>query len=112
DKVRQWGLAALDAGEDFMTWQGVTGVLGKYLESDWPNRKRTARVALLGSYTTAQFKHLLAIAAIKYGVQIEIHESHYGQYQQEIIDPESDLYAFKPNFVILAVHAGQLRLPA
>src|SRR5690606_25928420 len=39
-------------------------------------------------------------------------ESHYGQYQQDIIDPNSGLYAFKPNFVILAVHNGEVRLPA
>lgn len=112
DKVRQWGLAALDAGDDFMTWQGVAGMLGKYLKTDWPNRKRTARVAILGSYTTTQFKQLLAVAAIKFGVQVEIYESHYGQYQQDIIDPGSELYAFKPSVVIMVVHGGELRLPA
>jgi len=111
DKARQWALAALDSGDDFLTWQGVAGVLGKYLKTDWPNRKRTARVAILGSYTTTQFKQLLAVAAIKFGVQIELYESHYGQYQQDIIDPNSELYRFKPDFVILVVHAGELRLP-
>jgi FkbH-like protein len=112
DKVRQWGLAALDAGDDFLSWQGVVGLLSKHLKSDWPGRKRTARVALLGSYTTTQYKQMLALAAIRFGVQIELYESHFGQYQQDVIDPASELYAFKPDFVILVVHAGELRLPS
>lgn len=111
-KVRQWALSALDAGDDFMTWQGAAGLLAKHLKAEWPGRKRTARVAILGSYTTTQFKNLLAVAAIKYGVQIELYESHYGQYQQDIIDPSSGLYEFKPNFVVMVVHAGELRLPS
>ena len=53
---------------------------------------------------------MLCLAASRFGIAIELYESHYGQYQQEIINPESGLYAFGPEVVILAVHEKDLRL--
>ena len=53
---------------------------------------------------------MLCLAASRFGIAIELYESHYGQYQQEIINPESGLYAFGPDIVILAVHEKDLRL--
>ncbi|MGZ9189990.1 MAG: HAD-IIIC family phosphatase, partial [Nitrospira sp.] len=45
------------------------------------------------------------------GIAVELYESQYGQYQQEVIDPKSGLYAFGPDIVVLAVHEKDLRLP-
>ncbi|MCC6239319.1 MAG: HAD family hydrolase [Phycisphaerales bacterium] len=111
DNVRHWAMASLDDGDDFLTWQGVTGLVKKYFAGSWSGFQRQARVAILGSYTTVQFKQMLAVAAIKYGIQLELYESDFGQYQQDIVDPDSRLYRFDPQFVILATHAGEVHLP-
>ncbi|SQD95907.1 FkbH like protein [Parafrankia sp. Ea1.12] len=73
---------------------------------------RSARVALLGSYTTAQLAALLPLAAARAGVAVEVYECGYGQYRQEVLDPGSGLYRFRPDVVILAVHEGEAALPA
>ena len=72
---------------------------------------RSTKVALLGSYTTTQLGAMFCLAASRLGIAVDLYESHYGQYQQEVIDPESGLYAFGPDIVILAVHEKDLRLP-
>jgi FkbH-like protein len=66
---------------------------------------------VLGSYTTTQLTALLPAAAARTGVAVELYESGYGLYRQEVLDPGSGLYAFGPDVVILAVHAGELDLP-
>ena len=109
EKVRQWALSALDGGDDFLIWQGASNLLSRYSVAHWTTTRRTARIAILGSYTTTQYRQMLAIAAARAGVAVELYESHFGQYQQDILDPQSPLYAFKPQFVVLAVHSGELR---
>ena len=104
----KWALAAVTAGEDFATWQAgaalVDGAAGGLVA-------RQARVAVLGSYTTTQFMPILRLAALQAGIQIELYESAYGQYRQDILDPDSALYRFAPDFIVLAVHEGDLGLP-
>ncbi len=103
----QWALAVTDAGGDLSAWLAAAGVLRKSA----PRLPRAARVAVLGSYTVDQFAALLPLAAARSGISAEIYTCGYGQYRQEILDPTSDLYAFAPDVVILAVHAGAADLP-
>jgi FkbH-like protein len=51
------------------------------------------------------------LAARRVGIGGEIYESPYGQYEQEIINPQSPLYEFRPDVVVLAVTERDLRLP-
>ncbi|MDR4472566.1 MAG: hypothetical protein MRJ92_07910 [Nitrospira sp.] len=61
--------------------------------------------AIAGSYTTTQLGTLLRLAAARIGIRLDLYESPYGQYQQDIIDPGSPLYRFStPDIVVLAVH--------
>ena len=45
------------------------------------------------------------------GLELEIHEGIYGNYQQEILDPDSGLYAFRPDLVVILVNHRDLGLP-
>jgi FkbH-like protein len=111
----QWLLRVVDSAEAFLPWQSAAAMLEQMLKSHGPpggKIKRAAKVALLGSYTTTQFVPMLRLAAMREGILLEVQEGHYGQYQQEVIDPRSRLYAFDPDFVIFAVHAGEVGLPS
>ena len=62
------------------------------------------RLAVLGSSTTAQLPPLLALHGLAAGLALEIHEAPFGAYRQEILDPGSALYAFRPQAVLLFVN--------
>lgn len=62
------------------------------------------KIAVLGSSTTSQLPPLLNLHLFKEGFDAEIYESGFGLYQQEILDPRSKLYRFKPTVVLLFVN--------
>ena len=107
----RWALAATDSADDFTSWQAAAGIARRTVDAGPPPR-RTARLAVLGSYTTSQLATMLWLAALRAGIALELYESPYGQYRQEIVDPASAMYEFAPDLVLLAVHAGELALPA
>ncbi|CAO5181087.1 Subfamily IIIC HAD-superfamily phosphatase [Frankia sp. AiPs1] len=107
----RWSLALTDADADLAAWIAAAGILRRCLPHTRP-LPRTARVAVLGSYTTSQFTALLPLAAARAGIDVSTYECGYGQYRQEILDPDSGLYRFAPDVVVLAVHAGDVALPA
>lgn len=61
------------------------------------------RLAVAGSSTTAQLMPLLRLHAFCRGLRLETYEAPFGLYRQEILDPSSALYAFKPQTVLLFV---------
>ncbi len=69
------------------------------------------RVALLSSFSI-EFLHdpLVALGFLE-GLDVTIYQPGFDQYQQEILNPESGLFSFEPNVVILAVE-GHRWLPA
>ncbi len=108
-RARHWATSVVDLADDLSSWSGAAALLPACLDaSPLPRR---ARVALLGSSTTAQLATLLPLACARAGLQVEIYEAPYGQYRQEILDPESALYAFCPDAVVLALHDGDVDLP-
>lgn len=106
----KWAIAAVDSGQDFSTWQAAAALLPASGSKAWPSR-RTARLALLGSYTTQHFVPLLRLAAARFGIDLDIHEAPYGQYRQEILNPESAAWRFAPDVVLLALNARDINLP-
>ncbi|ONH55425.1 methoxymalonyl-ACP biosynthesis protein FkbH [Frankia sp. CcI49] len=99
----------IDADSTFTTWLAAAGVARRCLAS--AELPRSARVAVLGSYTTAQFSGLLPLAAARAGIAVAVYEAGYDQYQREILDSDSGLYRFRPDLVVLAVHDGAVSLP-
>ncbi|MFO0770120.1 MAG: HAD-IIIC family phosphatase [Nitrospiraceae bacterium] len=106
-----WAQSVIDAGDDYMAWQAGWSLFQRCASRSTPPALRSVKVALLGSYTTTQFGQLLRFALSRLGIIASFYESHYGQFQQDIIDAASGLYAFAPDIVVLAVQEGDLRLP-
>jgi FkbH-like protein len=106
----RWAMATTDGGDDFPAWHAAAAILAR-CAAGAPRAARSSKLALLGSYTTTQFEPLLRLVARRCGIDLEIYSGAYGQYRQEILDPHSGLYRFDPDFVLLAVHEGDLALP-
>lgn len=107
----RWAVAVVESGDEYLAWQRAISIVQRCAKESRLATRRTVKVAVLGSYTTIQFTQVLGLAARQLGVGVDLYESHFGQYQQEIIDPNSGLYAFGPEVILLAVHEGELRLP-
>ncbi|GAA4974286.1 HAD-IIIC family phosphatase [Kineococcus glutinatus] len=106
----RWAFAATDAGEDLAGWTTAQRIVQR-CRAALPAPARRARVAVLGSYTTAQLTALLPLAGLRAGAELEVRETGYGQYRTEVLDPSSALHAFAPEVVVLAVHEGEVALP-
>lgn len=112
DRASRWALRVVDAADSaFTEWQTAAKLIARCGTEGLELRRRGVRLALLSSYTTSQFAPLLSLAALRLGVGLDIFETAYGQYRQAIIDEHSDLYAWQPHAVLLAVHEGDLQLP-
>jgi FkbH-like protein len=109
DSALQWAVRVVDAGDQFPSWQSAAALIDKL--GSPARARRSARLALLGSYTSVQLAPLLRLAGLRAGVDLEIYECPYGQYRQEILNPESSMYLFSPDVILLAVHEGEVRLP-
>lgn len=65
-----------------------------------------ARVALIGSATLEQLAPAIRVAGLRRGLILELFIGGYGQYRQELSNPDSRLHAFKPQFVLLSLGAA------
>ena len=75
-----------------------------------PPVKATRRIAVLGSGVLGFWAGLLRPALFGYDIGCEILTGEYDQYQQEILDPSSQLAKFRPEIVVLAVNWHSLGL--
>ncbi|WP_428487158.1 HAD-IIIC family phosphatase [Rhodopila sp.] len=69
---------------------------------------RKVRLAVLGSSTLAHLLPAIRVAGMRRGIWIDTYENDYGQYLQELSDPESPLHEFKPNTILIALDAYHL----
>ena len=107
----RWAVAVVDAGDDFATWLSAASLIEKITNWKTAEPRRRSRVALAGSFTTLQLRAILPLAGLRHGIELEMWEAPYGQYRQELLDPQSALYRSQPDFIVLAVHEGELTLP-
>lgn len=61
------------------------------------------RIAILSSFNVSGIRETLLVKCLKIGFYPEIYVGGYNQYNQEILDPNSSLYQFKPDLLILLV---------
>lgn len=66
------------------------------------------RLAFLRSFTLEPAVPMLRAAALSSGIDLRVRVGDFNTYAQDILDPESSLYAFEPNAVILAVRTADL----
>jgi FkbH-like protein len=106
-----WLKHAIDAARSALEWQAAAGAFAR-LRTQFPLQlPRRVKVALAGSYTTTLLAGLIRLCGFREGLDIDLYESRFGQYAQDLLDPASELHAFQPAAVILAVHEGALQLP-
>lgn len=66
------------------------------------------RLAILRSFTIDPVREVLTVRSFLEGVRLELFLGEFNQHQQEILDPASRLYQFKPDTVFLAVRLEEL----
>lgn len=75
--------------------------------------KSRIKLAILGGFTTHQLRGLIELYLFAAGISVDVYESDYGVFRQEILDPSSALYEFAPSVVFLATHWRNIgHLPA
>ena len=88
---------------------------GRLLDRLWaqhpPKGARVVRIALLFSTTAELTAPLLQLAAWRDGLKLELYVAPYGSHRQEILDPNSGLYRFAPEIVIIGTNWRDANLP-
>jgi len=102
--------------DDLTTWLAADRLLGQlWQRADGhdapPGLRRTVRLALLSSHTSGQLAVALRVAALAHGIRLEVHETPYRAYEEQVHDPTSALYAFGPDVVALVIDRRDLHLP-
>ncbi len=78
--------------------------------AEWQPR-RHLKLAVLGSSTTAFLSAPLTAACFRDGIRLSLYHAPYGTIIQEIGSPDSGLYAFGPDMVLIMVNHQDLALP-
>ena len=99
-----------ESSDELPVWLTAARLLARADLGGWARRR--LRVAVVGSHTTDHLTGLLPVAMVRHRIAIETYQAPYGQYEQEILDPESGLYGFAPDLVLLLIDERELRLPA
>ncbi len=110
DSARFWAVRTVEGDDDFGVWDAAARLFAP-LRPAAGAVKRTAKVAFLGSYTTTYLARLVRLVAASRGIELEMLETGYAQYERELLDPASSLHAFAPDIVVLAVDARATTLP-
>jgi predicted enzyme involved in methoxymalonyl-ACP biosynthesis len=67
------------------------------------------RVAILGEHATQQWTKVFRAVLYELGIWAEIYEAEFDSLQQEILDPESGMHQFDPNYVWVCLCSQQYR---
>jgi FkbH-like protein len=90
---------AAKAAESAKLLRNAHRLLTKARKQEPSPSRRTMRIGLVGSFTTDFLAPLLEIRALAAGITADIYVGPFNQYQQEIINPNSGLAAFRPDLV-------------
>jgi len=95
---------------DFIRTNALDQIVSRLFGEGPPAHLATkpVRLALLGSSTMAHLHAAIRVAGLRRGLWITIYENDYGQYWQELTDPDSALHAFEPNAVLFALDPHHL----
>jgi FkbH-like protein len=107
-----WLTRVADAEDSFRAWKAASSLMARVVRRCPRLGRRSVKVALTGTYTTDQFAMMLEFVALCQGIELSLHQGLYAQYGQDLVDSASELYAFDPDYVVIAVHEGAAQLPA
>jgi FkbH-like protein len=100
----------VDSDGGFRSWAAAAKLLEQVPAEALP-AKRSFAVGGVGSDTTLQFVPLLRLAALRFGVALDMYEGPYGQFEQQLLDPGSELYESRRDYIVIAAHDGAIDLP-
>ncbi len=66
------------------------------------------KIALLGNATLDHLQAYLKVECYRAGLRPQFYQGGFDQYTQQILDPQSGLYDFKPDVLVCAIHASRL----
>lgn len=110
EQAFRWATSVVDAGDELSSWLAAAALTARAAAAGNAARRR-CRVAILGSFTTVQLARILPLGALRQGVEVTVWEAPFNQYRQELLNPKSGLYVQQPDFIVIAVHEGDLTLP-
>ncbi|NDF48405.1 MAG: hypothetical protein EB158_09615, partial [Nitrosopumilaceae archaeon] len=64
---------------------------------------RKIRIAILGSFTLNGLAETIQVKCAEKKIQCVTHVGNYNQYNQEILNPQSNLYKFNPDISFLLI---------
>jgi FkbH-like protein len=94
-------------GLDYTSAGSLHRVLRQVAQHARTHDRRT-KIAVLGSFTTHQLVSLFELYLGAGRVAAEVYEADYGTFRQELLDPESELYRFEPDVIVLATSGRDL----
>jgi|GEM_PF-50972 len=66
------------------------------------------KIALLGNATLDHLQAYLKVECYRAGLRPQFYQGGFDQYTQQILDPQSGLYAFQPDILVCAIHPSRL----
>lgn len=104
---------ALHGCASFELWSRAEKLAPQIARHHTATGVRSVRLAVLGGHASISLLvPLLRVGCFRDCIDVEIYECGYGAWQQEILDPNSGLYAFEPDAVLLATHWRDAELAA
>jgi FkbH-like protein len=80
----------------------------KKLKKDEIESYNKIKIAVLSSFTTKGIMEILTVKCLEININAKIYECKYGQYMQEILKSDSELYKFSPDLIILFIDLQSL----
>jgi FkbH-like protein len=77
-----------------------------------PSCLRRTRLAILSSTAMDLLAPLIKLTCFRDEIDAELYVAPYGNFRQEILNPSSGLYAFRPDIVLIATHWRDANLPS
>ena len=99
-----------DARLDFVQTNGLAEVARQHWHMSEPPdlAGKPVRLAVLASSTVHHLMAGIRVGGIRRGLWIDTYLADYGLYLQELLDTGSNLHAFKPTVVLLALDANHI----
>lgn len=91
----------MKAGSDIADYLGRARALERSRDAHDPSMAGTARLAFAASFTAQGIQETLLVKCAERGIRAYIYASPYNQSWQDLLDPNSPLYAHDPQLVIV-----------
>ena len=103
-------IALANTRMDFIRTTRLDRSLQKFFRTEAPPGMATkpVRLAVLGSSTLTHLLPAIRVAALRRGIWLAAYEADYGQYLQELSNPNSGLHNFKPTTILFAFDTPHL----